>query len=90
MWGKKLFCFVLLAFFLAINASISLCHSDDAVARDPCCPACNFQSSCVAIDIVEVFLLPEYSSSEVMRSETSLQYSALIIIGFPARPPPHV
>jgi len=89
MGGKQLFSFVLLSFFITITASISLCHSDDAVARDPCCPACNFQSSCVAIDTVEVFLLPEYSLSEVMRSETSLQYSALVIIGFPARPPPH-
>lgn len=90
MLGKKLFCFVLLSFFVAITASISLCHSDDAVSRDPCCPACGFHSSCVAIDIVEVFLVPEPSPSEMMTRETSLEDSALVIIGFPARPPPLV
>jgi len=84
MLGRKLLSALLLSVFVAIAASISLCHTDDAVARDPYCPACNFQSSCVAIEIVEVSLLPDPAPAEVLNSEESFDYSALIIIGFPA------
>jgi len=90
MLGRKLFSLVLLSVFVAITASISLCHTDDVVTRDPCCPACSFQSSCVAIDIVEVFLLPDPTPFEFLNSEEFVDYSALIITGFPARPPPLV
>jgi hypothetical protein len=86
--GKKLFSLVLLALFLGISASIDLCHSDDAIARDPYCPACSFHSSCVAIDMVEVFLLPDPNPSEFLNREELFDYSAFIITGFPARPPP--
>jgi hypothetical protein len=88
MLGRKLLSTVLLSFLVVIAASVSLCHTDDAVRRDPYCPACNFQSSCVAIDVVEVSLLPDPTPAEVLNREESLDYSALIIIGFPARPPP--
>ena len=90
MLGRKLLSVLLLSVFVAIAASISLCHTDDAVARDPYCPACSFQSSCIAIEIVELSLLPDPTPAEVPNSEESFDYSALIIIGFPARPPPLV
>ena len=90
MLGRRLFSLVLLSVFVAITASIGLCHTDEAGTRDPYCPACNFQSSCVAIDIVEVSLLQGPTLAEVLNCEESIEYSALIIIGFPARPPPLV
>jgi hypothetical protein len=90
MLSRRLFSLVLLSVFFALSASIGLCHTDDAGARDPYCPACNFQSSCVAIDIVEVFLLPDFAPFEFLKSEECLDYSALIIVRFPARPPPFV
>ncbi len=90
MLGRKLLSVVLLSVFLAIVASINLCHTDDVGARDPDCPACNFQSSCVAIDIFEVSLLPDLPPAEILSSEESFNYAAQIIIGFPARPPPLV
>jgi hypothetical protein len=44
----------------------------------------------VAIEIVEVFLLPALTPTEVFNFEETSDYSAFIIIGFPARPPPFV
>ena len=88
MTGSKVFSVLLLLVFVAITASISLCHTDDAIKQDPYCPACNFQSSFAAIDIVEVPSLPDLTPAEILKREESLEYSALIIVGFTARPPP--
>jgi hypothetical protein len=90
MLGKDVFSIFLLVAFVAITASIPLCHTDDGVIRDPYCPACNLQSSCVAIDTMEVFLPPDLTPAELPNSADSFDYSTVIIIGFPARPPPVV
>ena len=88
--GRKLFSLALLSFFLAIVTTINLCHTDSAVGKDPYCPACNFQSSCMAIEIVEIGLLPDLAPFEILNNQALTDYSAQIIIGFPARPPPGI
>jgi hypothetical protein len=88
MLGRKLFSLLLVSVFLAITTSIGLCHSDGTLGGDPYCPACNFQSSCVAIDIIEFSLVPDSGGAELVSKVDLPGYSAFVTLGFPARPPP--
>jgi hypothetical protein len=73
---------------LVIVSSISLCHSEGNLAKDPYCPACNFQSSCVFIDLVDAFQLPELAVHDVPGSLDYSDYSSQVVFGYPARSPP--
>ena len=90
MSPKKLLSLVLLSFLLVIATSINLCHTDGVATPDPYCPACTFQSSCVAIAIVVLAVLPVLSPAEVLTGDECFDYSAQITAGSTARPPPHV
>jgi hypothetical protein len=88
MGWKRVLSLLFLSMLLVIASLISLCHSESNLGKDPYCPACNFQSSCVAIDVIDAFQLPELAVHEIVGSLDCSDYASQVAFGYLARSPP--
>ncbi len=76
------------ALFLAVTATINVCHTETGFDFDPSCPACSFQSTCLATAVIHFFQLPVVSLLEIMDVFVAVHYADEIVPNFASRSPP--
>jgi len=86
--NRKLINLIFLLAFLSVTVLINLCHTEASFMKDPYCPACSFQSSCLATATIHCFQLPELAPVEFLDDLEALHFTSEIIVNFTSRSPP--
>ena len=87
---KAVYNVAFLIVFLAISASISLCHTDTDLGVDSSCPACSFQACSVAIDVIDFYHQPQLVLMETTNQVEFFVHSIMFIVESPGRSPPAI
>ncbi len=86
--NRQLVNLVFLIAFLAVTATINICHTETGLQADPSCPACNFKSTCLATAVIHFFQLPVISPIEIMNYFVAVNYVDEVIPKTASRSPP--
>jgi len=89
-WNRRFFNLAFLIVFLAITASVNLCHTETGFGSDPTCPACHFHNSCLATAVIHFFQLPVLSPVEIMENFVFSNHIDEVVPDYPSRSPPRV
>ena len=88
--NQRFFNLTFLIVFFAVTATINICHTEPGIEIDPSCPACSFQSSCLATAVIHFFQLPVISLVEIMDHFVAVNYTDEVAPNFASRSPPAV
>lgn len=88
--NRRFFNLAFLIVFFSVTATINICHTETGIDVDPSCPACSFQSSCLATAVIHFFQLPVISLVEIMDHFVAVHYIDEVVPNFASRSPPAV
>jgi len=85
---NKLFNFVFLLIFLSLTLFINFFHTGKNILENCDCPACHFQSSTLATNLMIYLYLPQFMLLERLITFESFQYNQPHLIIPLSRAPP--
>jgi hypothetical protein len=88
--NRRFFNLAFLIIFFTVTATISVCHTETGLKPDPSCPACSFQSTCLATAVIHFYQPPVISPVEIMDYSAAVHCIDEVAPNFASRSPPMV